>query len=184
MLWKAKVDRIYLDTTYCAPEYDLPSQSDVIARAVDLVREFVLMRPSTVVLCGAYSVGKERIFKSIAVELDCKLWTSAARVKVWHCLQDRDILDRMVRDRSQARVQVVDMRVVGWGGLSQELDKVGAQYNHILGIKPTGWTHSRGEGQEVSLADVRIVTKGQLSIAGPWSISTRNTPFILQAWLL
>ena len=51
----------------------------------------MLMRPSTVVLCGAYSVGKERIFKSIAVELDCKLWTSAARVKVWHCLQDRYI---------------------------------------------------------------------------------------------
>ena len=41
---------------------------------------------------------------------------------------------------------------------------MGAHYNHILGIKPTGWTHSRGEGQESSLADVRIVTKGQLSL--------------------
>ena len=41
---------------------------------------------------------------------------------------------------------------------------MGAQYNHILGIKPTGWTHSRAEGQESSLAYLRIVTKGQLSL--------------------
>ena len=41
---------------------------------------------------------------------------------------------------------------------------MGAQYNHILGIKPTGWTHSRGEGHKSSLANLRIVTKGQLSL--------------------
>ena len=56
-----------------------------------------------------------------------KLWTSSVLVKVWHCLQDKDILDRMVKERSQARVQVVDMKVMCWGGLSQELDKVGTQ---------------------------------------------------------
>ena len=52
------------------------------------------------------------------MELDSKLWTSSVRVKVWHCLQDKDILDRMVKERSQARVQVVDMKVMCWGGVS------------------------------------------------------------------
>ena len=102
------------------------------------------------------------------MELDSKLWTSSVRVKVWHCLQDKDILDRMVKERSQARVQVVDMKVMCWGGLSQELDKVGAQYNYILGIKPTGWTHSRAEGQESSLAYLRIVTVNSGVEPGPF----------------
>ena len=43
------------------------------------------------------------------------MWTSSVWVKVWHCLQDKDILDRMVKERSQARVQVVDMKVMCWG---------------------------------------------------------------------
>ena len=128
VLCNTKVYRIYLDTTYCSPEYDLQSQSDVIAMAVDLVRDFVLTRPSTAVLCGAYSVGKERTFKSIAMDLDSKLWTSSIRVKVWHCLQDKDILGRMVKDRSKAIVQVVDMRVLGWGGLS---DTFGLTWTHM-----------------------------------------------------
>ena len=78
------------------------------------------------------------MFKSIAMELDSKLWTSSVRVKVWHCLQDKDILDRIVKERSQARVNVVDMKVMCWArsqsGAGQGRDSV----NHILGIKPTG----------------------------------------------
>ena len=50
------------------------------------------------------------------------------------------------------------------GGSQSGAGQGGDSVNHILGIKPTGWTHSRGEGQESSLADVRIVTKGQLSL--------------------
>ena len=61
------------------------------------------------------------------MELDSKLQMSSVRVKVWHCLQDKDILGRMVKDRSKAIVQVVDMRVLGWGGLS-----------HPFGLT---WTH-------------------------------------------
>ena len=41
---------------------------------------------------------------------------------------------------------------------------MGDQFDHILGVKPTGWTHSRDENQEASLADVKIVTRGQLSL--------------------
>ena len=44
----------------------MPSQGDVIARTVELVAEFVTRRPDTAVLVGAYSVGKERIFKALA----------------------------------------------------------------------------------------------------------------------
>ena len=50
--------------------------------------------------------------------------------------------------------------------ITQHTKFLAVQYNdcHILGLKPTGWTHSRAEGQESSLAYSRIVTKGQLSL--------------------
>ena len=93
------------------------------------------------------------------MELDSKLWMSSVRVKVWHCLQDKDILDRIVKERSQARVNVVDMKVMCWGGSQSGAGQGGDSVNHILGIKPTGWTHSRGEGQESSLAGLQTPTQ-------------------------
>ena len=53
---------------------------------------------------------------------------------------------------------------IGWRKLGMELDKVGEKWNHVLGFKPTGWTHSRGEGKEKSLAGISIVTRGYVSL--------------------
>ena len=70
VFWNTKIDKLYLDTTYCKPEYDFPSQKDVISRTVEMVTEFVTVKPDTVVMVGAYTVGKERIFKAIAAGLE------------------------------------------------------------------------------------------------------------------
>jgi len=164
ILWNATIDRVYLDTTYCKPEYDLPSQGDVIARTVELVAEFVTRWPDTAVLVGAYSVGKERIFKALAKELDARLWTTSARSEVWKCLRDPGLLERKVDNREEARVQVVDNKMISWGGLARESGKVGELFRHVLGVKPTGWTHGKGQAKETSLARLRIVTKGQISL--------------------
>ena len=141
----------------------MPSQADVIARTVELVAEFVTRRPDTAVLVGAYSVGKERIFKALAEELDARLWTSAARSEVWKCLRDPGLIERKVVNRGEARVQVVDNKMVNWGGLAKESDRVGELFRHVLGVKPTGWTHGKGQAKEASLARLRIVTRGQVS---------------------
>ena len=77
------LDRLYLDTTYCRPEYDFPSQSDVIEKTVELVNTFLAGRPRTVVMVGGYDVGKERIFKALAASLDCKVWGDRKRVSTW-----------------------------------------------------------------------------------------------------
>ena len=137
----------------------------MIARTVELVAEFVTRWPDTAVLVGAYSVGKERIFKALAKELDARLWTTSARSEVWKCLRDPGLLERKVVNREEARVQVVDNKMISWGGLARESGKVGELFRHVLGVKPTGWTHGKGQAKETSLARLRIVTKGQVGTA-------------------
>ena len=61
-------------------------------------------------------------------------------------------------------LQVVMNQQIGWRKLGMEFYKVGEKWNHVLGVKPTGWTHSRGEGKEKSLAGISIVTRGHISL--------------------
>ena len=107
----------------------------MIARTVELVAEFVTRWPDTAVLVGAYSVGKERMFKALAKELDARLWTSSARSEVWRCLRDPGLLERKVQNRGEARVQVVDNKMINWGGLGREADRVGELFRHVQPLK-------------------------------------------------
>lgn len=61
-LQNLKVHSLYLDTTYCDPQYDFPAQEEVISLAVRLVTEALASNPNTLIACGAYTIGKERIF--------------------------------------------------------------------------------------------------------------------------
>ena len=73
---------------------------------------------------GAYLIGKERIFKAIAEALDCKLWADNSRVGTWKCLEDGEVLGRLVADRRRAQVQVISNNLITAPKLGTELDKV------------------------------------------------------------
>jgi len=164
VFWNGKIDRIYLDTTYCRPEYNFPSQADVVEASVALVTEHLEANPNTLVLVGAYTIGKERIFKAIAEALDSKLWAENRRLSTWQCLGDSDILDRVVKDKTKARVHVVPMKDLNYGALAKLHKDLGDTFDNVLGVKPTGWTHQKGATQENSLSSIKIKTKGKLGL--------------------
>ena len=161
-----KLSRLYLDTTYCRPEYDFPALQDVIDKTVELTRNFLKDKPNTILMVGGYDVGKERVFKALAASLDCKVWGDRTRVSTWRCLEDGEILSRLVENRARAQVQVISNSLVTWARLGQELDRVRTRggWRHVLGVKPTGWNHSRGEQSDTSLLNVSIQTRGEVSL--------------------
>ena len=57
-LWNNKIDQLYLDTTYCKPEYDFPSQQSVIKATVDLVKKHLVKYPRILICAGSYTIGK------------------------------------------------------------------------------------------------------------------------------
>ena len=65
-LWNNKIDQLYLDTTYCKPEYDFPSQQSVIKATVDLVKKHLVKYPRILICAGSYTIGKSFIKKSQA----------------------------------------------------------------------------------------------------------------------
>ena len=60
-----RVDELYLDTTYCNPNYDFPSQKVALQCMQKIVLEALKEEPKTLFTCSAYSVGKEKAFKAI-----------------------------------------------------------------------------------------------------------------------
>lgn len=51
-----------LSVSYCSPEYTFPTQQEVITFAANRAFEAVTLSPRTLVVCGTYSVGKEKVF--------------------------------------------------------------------------------------------------------------------------
>ena len=60
-----RVDELYLDTTYCNPNYDFPRQRVALECMQKIVSNALREEPKTLFTCSAYSVGKEKAFKAI-----------------------------------------------------------------------------------------------------------------------
>ena len=59
---------LVLDTTYCDPRYSFPPQSAVVDSVLRAVRAEAF-NARTLFLFGSYTIGKERVFLSVAAAL-------------------------------------------------------------------------------------------------------------------
>ncbi|XP_055104594.1 DNA cross-link repair 1A protein [Symphalangus syndactylus] len=167
LLADQKVHVLYLDTTYCSPEYTFPSQQEVIRFAINTAFEAVTLNPHALVVCGTYSIGKEKVFLAIADVLGSKVGMSQEKYKTLQCLNIPEINSLITTDMCSSLVHLLPMMQINFKGLQSHLKKCGGKYNQILAFRPTGWTHSN---KFTRIADVIPQTKGNISIYGiPYS---------------
>lgn len=134
------VNKLFLDTTYCDPDYCFPSQQSVIDFTVQLSTTFINSNPRGVVVVGSYTIGKEKIFLAISEALDCKICVSSEKKRVLSCLEDQHMLRRLTLNAREAKVHVLPMNKLSYKGLSSYL--VDVNFDRVLAFEPTGWTHT------------------------------------------
>ncbi|XP_012710603.2 DNA cross-link repair 1A protein [Fundulus heteroclitus] len=162
-----RVQTLYLDTTYCSPEYTFPRQQEVINFAASTAFELVTLHPRTLVVCGSYSVGKEKVFLALAEVLGSKVCLSRDKYNTMCCLESQQIKERITTDWKAAQVHVLPMMQLSFNKLQQHLARFSAQYDRLVAFKPTGWTFSE---QVESVEDIQPQISGNISVYGiPYS---------------
>ncbi|XP_062463891.1 DNA cross-link repair 1A protein isoform X1 [Pezoporus occidentalis] len=162
-----QVHTLYLDTTYCSPEYTFPSQQEVIQFAVNTAFETVTLNPRTLVVCGTYSIGKEKVFLAIAEVLGTKASMSRDKYKTLQCLESATVNSLISVDWDGTLLHILPMMQINFKGLRDHLSKFSENFDHILAFKPTGWTYS---DSCLSLVDIKPQTRGNITIYGiPYS---------------
>lgn len=162
-----KVHTLFLDTTYCSPEYTFPSQQEVIQFAINTAFEAVTLNPRALVVCGTYCIGKEKVFLAIADVLGSKVGMSQEKYKTLQCLNIPEVSSLITTDMCDSLVHLLPMMQINFKGLQSHLKKCGGKYDQILAFRPTGWTHSNNI---TSTADIIPQTRGNISIYGiPYS---------------
>ncbi|XP_064519445.1 DNA cross-link repair 1A protein [Pseudopipra pipra] len=162
-----QVHTLYLDTTYCSPEYTFPAQQEVIQFAVNIAFETVTLNPRTLVVCGTYSIGKEKVFLAIAEVLGSKASMSRDKYKTLQCLESTVVNSLISVDWNGSLLHVLPMMQINFKGLQDHLNKFSENFDQVLAFKPTGWTYS---DSCLSLMDIKPQTRGNITIYGiPYS---------------
>lgn len=163
----SRVQTVYLDTTYCSPEYTFPKQHEVINYAANRAFELVTLNPRTLVVCGSYSVGKEKVFLALADVLGSKVCLSRDKYNTMCCLESQEVRRRITTDWKAAQVHVLPMMQLSFKKLQDHLARFSANYDTLVAFKPTGWTFSQ---QAESVEDIQPQVSGSISIYGiPYS---------------
>lgn len=111
--WNNEIDTIYLDTTYLSSKYEFPTQSDSVALITLYCREFIKSSLSSsgkhLIICGAYKIGKEKVWLRIAQEFNYKVWIDSERRKVMQCIQNEEISKVITRDARDASIHILPL---------------------------------------------------------------------------
>ena len=180
-------DAVYLDTTYCDPEYVFPAQEKVILECCRVVDRLVnkhdarLFSPiCRLILIGSYLVGKEKIAVAIAKLLGSKIYCSNRKRMVLGCLEWPELMQLLTDEPTEARIHLVLMRDLETESIGAMLNALWPRYTHALAIRPTGWTFgpspANGDGKLTFANHTRRDNHGQV-IRRKDAIAVYATPY-------
>ncbi|VDP27237.1 unnamed protein product [Schistosoma margrebowiei] len=186
-----RIHSIFLDTTYCSSQYDFPTQLDVIHGALEVTRDYLIKDPTILVVCGMYSIGKERFTLGLASKLNLKVWLPNNQNRLIKlaaqggCTICKELLQYVVDSSHKAQLHVLPMQQLNVTSLVEYQKKLGnrlpidpfhssstlSKSRFILGWRPTGWSHRQSNNTQTSMKPPRngIVLeqkKGDIHIYG------------------
>ncbi|KAF8667307.1 hypothetical protein HU200_052981 [Digitaria exilis] len=168
LLQKGRVNLLYLDTTYCNPKYKFPPQEDVIDFVVSTAQRYIKKQPKTLVVVGAYSIGKENVYLAISKALEVPIYTDPSRRRILHSFGWSDLSKRISSCNQSSQLHVLPLGSVNHKNLKKYLETLDQGFVSVLAFRPTGWTFSEATGKQLDL--IKPSSNGNITIYGvPYS---------------
>ena len=159
-----RLDELFLDTTYCNPKYELPTQEDAIAAAIDVASEEMEKSKrgsKTLFLFGSYTIGKEKIYLSVAQHLKKKVYVDSRRLRILKALGwPKEKIDIFTTRKEETCLWVVPLGKVNFKQMPEFLEQANnskagkaltARYERVVGFRPTGWTFTAKDKKQTLL---------------------------------
>ncbi|KAJ9137966.1 DNA repair metallo-beta-lactamase [Pleurostoma richardsiae] len=98
-------------------------------------------RNRLLVVCGTYSIGKERICKAIAQRLGSRIFATPAKIRICRQLGDPELSALMTSDPAAAQVHMQSLFELRPDTLAEYLDSYHAHFGRVVGFRPSGWNY-------------------------------------------
>ncbi|KAL2070629.1 hypothetical protein VTL71DRAFT_13655 [Oculimacula yallundae] len=118
----------------------IKSEDNSIAMSIDSAKD-AKSRGRLLVVCGTYSIGKERICMGIARALDCKIWAPPGKMKICAALEDEELSSRLTSDPREAQIHMQMLMEIRPETLQDYLNGYKPHFSRIVGFRPSGWNY-------------------------------------------
>lgn len=96
-------------------------------------------RQRLLIICGTYSIGKERICLAIANALDSKIFASPGKIKICKQLGIPELTERLTSNPLDAQVHMQMLMEIRAETLQEYLNGYKPHFSRIVGFRPSGW---------------------------------------------
>lgn len=149
-----RLDELFLDTTYCNAKYTLPTQQDAISAAIEVAQwEMEVSNKDksmkSLFLFGSYTIGKEKIYMSVAESLKVKVYVDNRRYRILSQIFSIERMQLFTTKKSDTHLWVVSLGSVNFKQMTEYMDDANKNkglltqpYGRVVGFRPTGETLS------------------------------------------
>ncbi|KAH7328865.1 DNA repair metallo-beta-lactamase-domain-containing protein [Stachybotrys elegans] len=102
------------------------------------------------VICGTYSIGKERICIAIAKALGSKIFASPAKIRICKQLDDPELTSMLTTNPLEAQVHMQMLMEIRAETLQEYLNGYKPHFNRIVGLRPSGWNFRPANGKAIT----------------------------------
>ncbi|KAB5530315.1 DNA repair metallo-beta-lactamase-domain-containing protein [Coniochaeta sp. 2T2.1] len=97
--------------------------------------------PRLLIICGTYSIGKERICKAIAQALGTRIFASPQKARIIAQLGDPELTALLTSDPYEAQVHMQMLMEIRAETLTDYLADYKGHFTRIVGFRPSGWNY-------------------------------------------
>ncbi|KAK6609305.1 DNA repair protein pso2 [Botrytis cinerea] len=118
-------------------------------------------RGRLLVVCGTYSIGKERIVLGIARALDCKIYATPGKMRICAALEDPELTSRLTSDPREAQIHMQMLMDLRPETLQDYLTGYKPHFTRVVGFRPSGWSYKPPNSRFVESPPIHtILTAG------------------------